>query len=153
MLFHASIPADEPERVARVVAELWQGRAMPFPPHPGAFIAWSGDERGTVLDVFPRGREHAPAPGEYTLRTNETPSAYSEVHLAIGTALPAEEVFAIAAREGWLAQHSDRAGLFKVIEFWIENKFLLELLTTAEQKRYAANVTPQRFRELFGVTT
>jgi hypothetical protein len=46
MLSHASIPADNPEHVARVIAALWRGEMMPFLPHPGAYMAWSGDERG-----------------------------------------------------------------------------------------------------------
>ena len=31
MLFHISIDADDPRRVAEVLAELWGGRAFPFP--------------------------------------------------------------------------------------------------------------------------
>jgi hypothetical protein len=151
MLFHASIPADDPEHVASVIAELWRGDVLPFPPFPGAFIAWSGDERRTVLDVYPRGREHVPAPGEFAVRTNPAPSPHSEVHLAIGTVLSAEEVLAIASREGWLAQRSNRGGLFDVIEFWVENEFLLEVLPDAEQKRYFQNLTADKFRAVFRI--
>lgn len=152
MLFHASIPADEPERVAGVIAELWRGRVLPFRPFPGAFMAWSGDERRTVVDVYPRGREHVPAPGEFGVRNNPTPSAYSESHLALGVAVSSDEIFAIAAREGWLAQPSDRGGLFSVVELWAENKFLLELLTPQEQRRYADNMTIANLRALFEAT-
>jgi hypothetical protein len=150
MLFHASIPADEPERVARVLAELWRGEVLPFPPFPQAFVVLAGDERRTVLDVYPRGHEHVPAPGEYAVRANAVPSPYSEVHLALGTVLAEEEVLALARREGWLAQRSDRRGLFTVVEFWLENKFLLELLSAAEQCRYVENLTAARLRTLFG---
>ncbi len=31
MLFHISIDADDPRRVAEVFAEIWGGRALPFP--------------------------------------------------------------------------------------------------------------------------
>lgn len=151
MLFHASIPADDPERVARVVAELWRGDVTPFPPFPGAFIVWSDDERRTVLDVYPRGREHGPAAGQYVVHKNPAPSAYSEVHLAIGTVLTDEAVLELANREGWLAQRSDRGGLFEVVEFWVENKFLLEVLPAAQQRRYLANLTADRFRSAFGL--
>jgi hypothetical protein len=30
MIIHASIPADDPERVARIIAELWRGTYAPF---------------------------------------------------------------------------------------------------------------------------
>jgi len=153
MLFHASIPADNPEHVARIIAELWRGEMMPFPPHPGAYMAWSGDERGTELEIFPRGQEEFPSPGEVTVRRNPSPSQNSECHIAMGTRLSFEEVLAIAKREDWMAQRCDRGGLFNIVEFWVENKFLLELMPDAEQKRYVENVTPKAFRTLFGIAT
>jgi hypothetical protein len=85
------------------------------------------------------------------VRTNPAPSPHSEVHLAIGTVLSAEEVLAIASREGWLAQRSNRGGLFDVIEFWVENEFLLEVLPDAEQKRYFQNLTADKFRAVFRI--
>lgn len=151
MLFHASIPADDPERVAQVIAGLWGGEALPFPPFAGAYVAMAGDERRTVIDVYPRGREHVPAPGEYAVRTNPAPSPHSEVHLAIGTVLSADQVIAIANRESWFAQRSPRGGLFDVIELWIENKFLLEVLTQTEQQRYVENLSADKFRARFGI--
>ena len=139
-------------RACEVIARHTGGRVLPFRPFPGAFMAWSGDERRTVVDVYPRGREHVPAEGMFGVRTNPAPSAYSESHLALGVAVSSDEIFAIAAREGWLAQSSDRGGLFSVIELWVENKFLLELLTPQEQKRYADNMTIANLRALFEAT-
>ena len=151
MLFHASIPADDPERVARAIAELWGGCVTPFPPCAGAFIAWADDERRTVVDVFPRGRQHVPAPGEFTLRDAAALSPFSEAHLAMGTKLSAEQVLALGARERWLAQRSSRGGLFEVVELWLENKFLLEILPAPELERYRCNLTPANFRATFGL--
>lgn len=148
MLFHASIPADDPERVARVIAELWRGQSLPFPVYPGAYIACAGDDRGTVLDVLPRELEHHPAAGHFGIRASQNPPRYSAAHLAMGTALSADAVLAIAEREGWLAQRSQRGGLFSVIEFWIENQFLLELLPEAEQLQYVENMTLNNLRSL-----
>ena len=124
---------------------------MPFPPHPGAWMAWSGDERGTELEIFPRGQEEFPTQGEVSVRKNVTPSPYSECHLAMGTRLSFEDVLAIAKREGWMAQRCNRGGLFEIVEFWVENKFLLELLPSAEQQRYVENMNADRFRRLFGL--
>lgn len=152
MLFHASIPADDPERVARVIAELWRGSVTPFPPCPGAFMAWANDERRTVIDVFPRGRQHVPAPGQFELRAATDASPHSEAHVALGTRVSADEILAIAKREGWLAQRSERGGLFSVVELWVENKFLLELLPEGDQQRYRENLTLEKFRAAFGLT-
>ncbi len=60
------------------------------------------------------------------------------MHLNVATPLSADEALAIAEREGWTARVCDRGGKFNVIEFWLENKFMLELMTTDEFKRYAA---------------
>jgi hypothetical protein len=141
VLFHTSIPADDPKRVAAVIAELWRGRSLAFPPDPGAYVAVAGDARGTVIDVVPRGLEHHPADGQFAIQSNAAPSSYSHAHVAMGTPLSIEEIFRIAAREGWMAQRSDRGGLFEVIELWVENRFLLELLTEPEQRRYVASLT------------
>jgi hypothetical protein len=148
VLFHTSIPADEPKRVATVIAELWRGRCLAFPPYAGAYVAVAGDARGTVIDVVPRGLEHRPAKGQFAVQTSATPSSYSPAHVALGTPLSVEEIFQIAAREGWMAQRSDRGGLFEVIELWVENRFLLELLTEPEQRRYMANLTVANLEKL-----
>ncbi|SRR5690606_31482489 len=150
MLFHASIPADEPERVARAIAALWRGRVYPFPPYPGAYIACAGDERGTVIDVVPRALEHVPAAGCFAVRTSAGASEYSAAHLAIGTRVGKDEILELAAREGWLAQYSDRGGLFGVVELWVENKFLLELLPEEEQRRYTEMLGPARLDASLG---
>ena len=56
MLFHLSIAAREPRHVANVIAELWGGAALPFPPvMEGSWIAIAGDDRGTAIEVYPDG--------------------------------------------------------------------------------------------------
>ena len=79
------------------------------------------------------------------------PSQHSEVHLAIGTVLSTDEVIALAQHEGWLAQRSPRGGLFDVVELWVENKFLLEVLPKSEQQRYMENLSADKFRQRFGI--
>ena len=75
-----------------------------------------------------------------------TPSRYICVHLAVGTPLPKEKVLEIAAREGWRARHLSRRGAFEVIEFWIENSVMIELLTPEMQAQYRALVARHRVR-------
>ena len=135
MIIHASIPADDPERVARVIAELWRGSCTPFPPVPGVFVARADDDRGTQVEVGPRGRVGAPGPGDVE-RRDAPASDYSEVHLNIASPLSDDEVLAIGAREGWTARRCDRGGLFALIELWLENKFMIEVMNDAEWARY-----------------
>jgi hypothetical protein len=138
MMIHASIPADEPERVARVIAELWRGTCSAFPPLPGVFIARADDDRGTQVEVGPRGRVGAPGEHAVELRDALAPSDYSEVHLNIASPLSDEEVLAIGAREGWTTRYCDRGGVFKLIELWVENKFMIEVMNDHEWGRYKA---------------
>ena len=63
MIHHVSIAAREPKRAASVLAELMKGRVFPFPGRiADAFIAASGDEHGTMIEVFPE--QIALQPGE-----------------------------------------------------------------------------------------
>ena len=132
MIIHASIPADDPERVARVIAELWRGSYAPFPVVPGVFVARADDDRGSQIEVGPRGREGVPGPDQVDLRDNDAPSPYSEVHLNIASQLSESEILAIGAREGWTSRVCDRGGLFKLVELWLENKFMLEVMNDHE---------------------
>ena len=150
MMFHASMPAKNPERVAKVIAELWRGVAFPFPPFPDSFIALAGDERGTEIEVCPHTQENVIGDSEVGTRTNQAANGSSACHFAIATPLSEAEVLALAAREGWRARVCDRGGCFHVIEFWVENGFLLEVLTREMQAEYLAFMKPQTYAKTFG---
>ena len=151
MLFHASIAADDPERVARVIGEIWRGHHGPF---YNSFIAWAGDDRGTQIEVYSRGAEIVPDSSAMSMGRNPSPSSYSPTHFAVATPLTEEEIYALAKREGWIARKCDRGGAFNVIEFWLENKFMLELLTEVEQARYKALWQNPRIGEILrGIST
>jgi hypothetical protein len=135
MIFHASIPADDPERVAKVVAELWRGTYHPFIA-PGTYVVLANDELGTELEVGPRGVELIPSAGEVGFQPSPSPRLYSEVHINMSTVLTYQEVLTIASREGWVARICDRGGFFTLVEFWLENKFMLELMNDNEAARY-----------------
>jgi hypothetical protein len=53
MINHISIGVHNPEKVARVLAELWNGYAFPFPVRPGAFTVLADDGKGTLLEITP----------------------------------------------------------------------------------------------------
>ena len=76
----------------------------------------------------------------------KSPSRYGCFHMALGTPLSIAEVLAIAAREGWRAKHMSRKGAFDVIEFWLENSLMLELLTPEMQETYKKLVSRHRIR-------
>ena len=53
MIHHVSIPARAPRHVAEVLAELMNGKCVPFRPFEGAFMAANGDANGTLIEVYP----------------------------------------------------------------------------------------------------
>lgn len=142
MIFHFSIPTKEPERVARVIAELWGGEAFPFFPHRNeSWVAFAGDDRRSGVECYPYDATLAPSDEEHPtgfriLRgaPGPTPSA---THGAIATELSEAEVIAIGEREGWLARYAQR-GRFGVVELWLENTILFEVLPPALQAQYVS---------------
>ncbi|WP_114952404.1 hypothetical protein [Sphingosinicella terrae] len=142
MLFHLSIDADDPRHVAHVFAEIWGGRAFPFPSViDGSWVALAGDDRGTMIEVYPRGTE---------LRENGRDGAFgfagpahrfNPVHMAMATNLDADTVIAIARREGWEARVCLRGGVFGVIEMWVEGCQMVEVLTPEMQRQYLDAIT------------
>lgn len=143
MLFHLSIEADDPQRVATVLAEIWEGEALPFPPvGVGSWMAFSGADDGTMVEIYPRGINLVEGEGTSDAigLLGDRPRG-SATHFAMSTNLSADRVHAIAAREGWTAKTCQRGGKFGVIEIWIDGCQMIEVLTPAMQREYLDCVT------------
>ncbi|MFM5947632.1 MAG: hypothetical protein ACKOPM_00145 [Novosphingobium sp.] len=139
MLFHLSIDSREPRRVAGVIAELFGSNiVMPFPPvgNGASFMALAGDERNSGVEVYPRGTHLKLAEGQAEGEVVEGGDRLSATHFAMATPLDEDQVLAIAAREGWTARVCSRGGQFDVIEVWLENDRMVEVLTAPMQADY-----------------
>ena len=143
MLYHLSIEADEPCRVATVFAEIWGGVAAPFPPvAEGSWVALSGDERSTIIEVYPRGTELHMVEGEPdAIGIAGTPRRNNATHFAMATNHDMQTILGIARREGWPARYCKRGGKFGVIELWVEDCQMVEVLTPQMQREYLDAVT------------
>jgi hypothetical protein len=144
VIFHASIPADDPERVARVLGEVLGGGYRPFHVGRHSFMARGGadEEYGTGIEVYPRDEVMMPGTGESEQVRQahlDNPPRYGCFHLAVGTRLSKDEIIAIAKREGWRALHCSR-GRFDVVEFWVENSLMIEFLAPEMQAQYKSLV-------------
>ena len=131
MIHHLSVPVRDPQHTAQVFLELFRGGVVtPFGPYQNSFITWSGDQLGTALEFYPVGTEmYAPTtPEQAQFRHNAAATGHTATHAAISVELEVAQVMAIAEREGWRALVLPRGG-FDVIEFWIDNTVMLELLT------------------------
>jgi hypothetical protein len=148
MIHHFSITARNPAHVAAVMAEVLGGHSFPFSVFPGSHIAIADDPSGTAVEVYPLGTELVPGGRADAVHavTNPQPDIFSGTHAAISVSLSEEEIIAIARREEWRAVTCERRD-FQVIEFWIENRFLIELLTPAMAEDYRRAMTAERLRE------
>jgi hypothetical protein len=143
MIRHVSIPARDPRHVATVLAELMQGRVYPFPgPIPGAFMAVAGDAHGTQIEVYTETTVGVPGVGDEPaeIQVNPTPPQYWPFHMLLSVELDESAIQAIGDREGWRTRRLSRGmpgrPLFDVIEFWVENRFMIELSTPAMDPAY-----------------
>ena len=141
MLFHVSIEADDPKHVAEVIAQIWQGEALPFPAViEGSWAALAGDDRGTLIEFYPRGTELHPTDGD-AIGLLSAHRRHNPTHMAIATSLDEEAVFAICKREGWEAKYCKRGGVFGVIEIFMEGFQMIEVLTPEMQREYLDAIT------------
>ncbi|MCB1022923.1 MAG: hypothetical protein KDB79_00935 [Acidobacteria bacterium] len=160
MINHVSIGVNDPERVANVIAEIWNGYVFPFPPSPNSFLAVAGDEKGTAIEVTPINTVLVPGegfPAEFGFNES-TPTGefeakfvstdfsprFSATHVAMNTRLDESEVKEIARREGWRTITANRGeGLFQLIEIWVENNLMLEVFTPEMTRRYIEIMKPE----------
>jgi hypothetical protein len=141
MLFHVSIEADDPRHVAEVIAEIWQGEALPFPAViEGSWAALAGDDRSTMIEVYPRGTELHPTAGD-AIGVLREQRRYNPTHFAMATNLSSDLVFDICKREGWEAKYCKRGGAFGVIEIFMEGCQMIEVLTPEMQREYLDAIT------------
>src|SRR5687767_10069647 len=108
MINHISIGVNDPKHVANVLAELWGGYAMPFPPSPGGFVVFADDGRGTLVELIPADVQLVPGLGvppeegfscktitddyEASFVSGNERSLFGSVHLNINSPLDEESI-------------------------------------------------------------
>ena len=137
MIHHYSIPVQDTKKVAEILADFFGGTITGFGPYPNSYIVWLGDEFGSAIELYPAGTEMHPdsGKGQANFRHSNIHSRFCATHAAISTTCSREEIFKVAVAHGWKALELSRGG-FNVIEFWIENSVMIELLTSDMAKDY-----------------
>jgi len=143
MIHHVSIEADDPMKVATVIAKLMGGRAHKGFPFKHSCSAFSGDEYGTMFECWQRGKVVAipkSGAGQFELKDSDALQKYQPFHTALSVKLEDDEVMAIAKEAGWeTAVRSN--GAFSVVEVWIGNRLLLEVLSPTQAENYLRAMT------------
>lgn len=168
MINHISIGVHNPEKTANILAELWNGYAFPFPVCPGSFFVMANDGRGTLVEVTPINTVLVPGEGlpdeanfdgatdteefEAKFIACDFSPKFVATHLNINTNLSEAEVKAIAKREGWRCFTANRGGgMFQTIEFWVENRFMLEINPPEMAKKYIELFQPEVIAAAFQI--
>ena len=166
MIAHVSIPASDPQATAMLLATLMDGEVFAFPVVPGAWIAVARDGSGQAVEVYPRSMAHHPGTGEADpqaapdgpqalpwedqIRADGDQLRPSAFHFAMSSPLTEPQVQAVARAAGLRAVPCDRAGVFKLIEVWLDDVLLVEVLCGREVQRYAEFMNPQAAAAMFG---
>jgi hypothetical protein len=143
MIHHLSIAARDPKHVAGVLAELMGGRAVPFPPNPGSFFALQLDDHGSGVEVYPAGTELEPNGTTGGTFVKRPARGYGSTHFALSVSTDAKKVEDIAQRAGWDCFVCNR-GPFHVIEVWVENQTMVEILPPDFAGEYLAFTRPDK---------
>ncbi|MBP7705252.1 MAG: hypothetical protein KA105_08200 [Caulobacter sp.] len=165
MIAHVSIPARNPQSTAEVFARIIDGVAMPFPVVQGAWVAIARDGSGTGVEVVPETSAHhlgegdadptrsaegpQVMPWETQIRQDGVSQAASGFHVAITSALSSEDIVALGRENGWRAVPCDRGGVFDLVELWIDNRALVEVLPPSGTARYLAFYQPEVAAKMF----
>ena len=144
MIHHLSIAARDPKHAAGVLAELMGGKAVPFPPNPGSFFALQLDDHGSGVEVYPSGTELEPNGSTGgTFVKQPRARGYGATHFALSVSTDTGTVEEIARRAGWNCFVCNR-GPFHVIEVWVENETMVEILPPDFAAEYLAFTRPEK---------
>lgn len=166
MIAHVSVPSRDPHGTALLLARLIDGEVFPFPVVPGASIAVARDGSGLAIEVYPQEMAHHPGhgapdpalvpegpqalPWEDQIHPDGIQLRPSAFHMALVSKLGDDEVVALAGRAGLRAVRCDRAGVFRLVELWLDNAILVEVLNPGEAERYRSFMNPRGVAAMFG---
>ncbi|MBI4751294.1 MAG: hypothetical protein HY774_22670 [Acidobacteria bacterium] len=142
MIHHISISAKNTRKVADILAEVIGGQVAPAPPEfpSDSWFVLARDEYGSFIEVMPYGTELQPGDGIPTFIQTQPGSPYSASHALISVTAPCNHIVQIGEREGWKTERCHR-GPFELIEFWVENRILIEFTTPEMTAQYIEFLT------------
>ena len=150
MIKHISIGAKNPARTAQTLAQFWQVPALPFPMYEDSYVVFLGSNTSCCVEIYPL--------GQLTLNGNNTlpeldrskPLSAGPFHAALAVEIDEAQIGRICDAAGWRYRTVDRGGVFQVIEVWIENHTLFEILTPEMAAAYEQFANVDNWQRIFG---
>src|SRR3546814_11951988 len=112
MIVRYSIPADDPELVGMVIAQIWDGHVHPerFATRPGAHVAIAGDDSGTSIEFYPRPRpDRIPTESRAVQRPGDSTTHHPQRQIATTHTRTAAELLSLAEPSRMTAHETTRA--------------------------------------------
>ena len=129
-IHHFTVPASDPGRVARVLAEVLGARVVPLPHPQGTLLVYGGDSDGTAIEVWPAALRAGVEGRELVLRDLPLPDAWPHHAYITSETSDTASVLAAFAREGWRAEavhNGPPHGGFSLVRGWLENRTMIEI--------------------------
>lgn len=129
-IHHVSMPAQDPARVARVLAELLAARVTSIPHPPGTLLVHAADSDGTAIEIWPANLRFDAAAHDLLPSDLPLPEAWPHHCFVTSDACDTKTILASFAREGWRAEHVHNGPPgtgFSLVRGWIENQTAIEL--------------------------
>ena len=138
MIHHLSVAARDPQKVSAFLAEIMNGVSIDFAPNPGSYMAIAPDGHGTGVEVYPAVQPAGARTATPARPSCNTPAATAKAPptSALSVERGQDEIRAAAAARGWPCYVCDRGGHFHVMEVWVENDWLIEVLPPAFAAEY-----------------
>ncbi len=151
MIRHISIDAYNPLLVAGVLAEILNSKVYKFL-IPGSYTVMPFDNHGTAVAVFRRGDVWAPGiDTEPAQVIQTTPTDLVAIHAAISVPSTQQQIEQIGQREGWrVLTRKQGDAPFRVVEFWLENRLLMEFLPPEFETQYLQAMQPEIIEQVLG---
>lgn len=147
MIQHVSVTADQPREAAGTIAALLGGRAVPIGPVEGTWTAIGPELVGNIVEVLPRGSEFHRNGSHVETRAGEA-VRHSGFHVMIESPLAEEDVMQLAEEHGACACRA-KHGPFDLLEFWIDDCLLIEVLPPNFASAYRRILTSGELRERY----
>jgi len=129
-IHHFTVPAQDPKRVANVLAEVLGARVVPMPHPHGSLLVYAGDTDGSAIEVWPAATRGVVGGKDLELTNLPLPEAWPHHAYVTTDASDADAILAVFAREGWKAERvyngPPNAG-FRLVRAWIENQMPIEI--------------------------
>jgi hypothetical protein len=151
MIHHISIDARDPLQVASVLAKILNAKAYKFLA-PDRYIVIPFDDCGTHVAIFKEGDVWSPSTDAKPAKVIQaTPSKLLPSHAAVSVPTTQQQIEQIGDREGWrVLTHKQGDVPFSFIEFWVENRTLIELLPPEFTPQYLEIMKLESIEQILG---